>query len=183
MSAAWLTRLRRRLLRPLLFLLALNAAGLLAYTLPRALQERFLAQHAAALSGELGREQKNLQRLKERGEAIRQNARDLERFYREVLPDLGERTTVLQQLDKEAPSRGTRSYRPEPVKGAAVTRFVVTMPLSGSYAQLLSFLRQLERSPYFVTIDRLSLREREPAADLDVSLSVYFRGVAPEIKG
>lgn len=183
MNADWLQRARRRLLRPVLWLLGLNAALFVTYTLPRTLQELSLAEQQATLKGDIERERRNLARQRERAEAVRQNARDLEAFYRDVLLDVSERTGVLQQLDREAPSTGARSFRPEEVKGAPVTRFVVTMPLSGAYAQLLEYLRKLEASPYFVTIDRLSLREREPAAELDVSLSVYFRGAPPPVKG
>lgn len=179
MTSAWLTRLRERLLRPVLGLLAANAALLLVYTLPRTLQERSLAEHAAALKNDVERERRNLQRLRERADTIQANARDLDAFYREVLKEPAQLFAVLSELDKQAPSAGGRSMRPLEVKGAPVSRFVVNMPLSGSYERLVGFLRTLERSPHFVTVDRVALREREPAAELDVELSVYFRA-APE---
>jgi Tfp pilus assembly protein PilO len=163
--------------------LAANAVAFAVYTFPRTLQQRSLAEHASALEKDVERERRNALAMRERADAIRANARDLEAFYREVLKDPEGLFSVLKELDKQAPSVGTRSYRPYDVKGAAVARFVVTMPLSGSYEQLVAFLRRLERSPHFLTVDRVSLREREPSAELDVELSVYFRGAAPARKG
>jgi Tfp pilus assembly protein PilO len=182
-TADWLTRWRERLLRPVLLLLAANALVFACYSLPRELQERSLAEHAAALRQEVERERRNLQRLRERADAIRANATDLERFYREVLKDQEQLLPVLKDLDKQAPSVGSRSYRQAEVKGAAVARYVVTMPLSGSYEQLMAFLQQLERSSHFLTIDRLGLRERDQGAQLDVEVSLYFRGAPVERKG
>jgi Tfp pilus assembly protein PilO len=174
-SGAWLARWRARLLRPLLLLLAANALAVLVYTLPRTLQERSVSEQAAALKGDVERERRNLQRLKTRAQALESNARDLQAFYNEVLKERGQLVAVLRAIDSLAPARGTRSFRPQEVKGAAVSRFVGTMPLSGSYEQLVAFLRSLERSPDFVTVDRITLREREGAAQLDVELSVYLR--------
>lgn len=178
MTGPWLTRWRERLSRPLLLLLAANVLLALVYTLPRTLQEKSLSQYAAALRSDVEREKRVLQRLRERASTIDANARDLNAFYREVLKDRGQLVAVLKEIDKQAPSAGGRTFRPVDVKGAPVSRFVVTMPLSGSYEQLVAFLKKLERAPYFVTVDRVGLREKETGAQLDVELSVYFRGGA-----
>lgn len=175
MTGAWLTRWRERLLVPLLGLLAANAVVALVYTLPRTLQERSLAEHAAALKSDFERESRNLQRLRERAQTIEANTRDLEAFYLEVLKERSQLVSVLKELDRQAPSAGGRIVRPVDVKGAAVSRFVVTMPLTGSYEQLVAFLMKLERSPHFVTVDRLALREKDSAAELDIELSLYLR--------
>jgi len=42
----------------------------------------------------------------------------------------------------------------------------------------VAFLRKMERSPHFVTVDRISLREKEQAGQLDVDLSIYLRAAA-----
>jgi len=175
-----LTRWRLGLLRPLLGLLLANAVVFVVYTLPRTFQERSLAAHAAALRNDVEREKHNLERLRERAATIRANTQDLDAFYREALQAAGQLVAVLKEIDKQAPSSGGRTFRAVDVNGAAVSRFVVTMPLSGSYAQLVTFLRTLERSPHFVTVDRVALREKEPAAQLDVELSVYFRAATEE---
>jgi hypothetical protein len=53
----------------------------------------------------------------------------------------------------------------------------MTIPVAGSYEQLVSFIERLEGSPHFVVVDRLQLREgREGRPDeLDVGLTAYFR--------
>jgi Tfp pilus assembly protein PilO len=177
-SGAWLTRWRSRLSRPLFWLLAANLVAALVYTLPRTLQQRSLAEQGAALRADVERERRLLQRLTERVEASEANARDLAAFYKDVLKERGQLVSVLKDLDEQAPSRGSRTTRPVEVKGAAVSRFVVTMPLSGSYEQLVAFLRMMERSSHFVTVDRISLREKEQAGQLDVDLSIYLRAAA-----
>ena len=183
MKSVSLSRGRERLLRPLLWLLAANVVVLVVYTLPRTLQERSLSQQAAALKNDVEREKRNLERLRERADTISANARDLDAFYRDVLKEPGQLVAVLKEIDKQAPSAGARSFRPMEVKAAAVSRFVVSMPLSGSYEQLVAFLRKLERLPHFVTVDRVALREKESAAQLDVELSVYFRAAPTGGKG
>jgi Tfp pilus assembly protein PilO len=52
----------------------------------------------------------------------------------------------------------------------------VALPLEGSYGQLVGFLREVERSPRFLTVDRVSMRaEQAGAAALQVELSTYLR--------
>jgi len=62
------------------------------------------------------------------------------------------------------------------VTDARVERVVVTLPLEGSYAQLVGFLRQVETSPRFLTVDGVSMRaDAETGAALQVELSAYLR--------
>ena len=37
----------------------------------------------------------------------------------------------------------------------------MTLPLEGSYGQLVGFLREVERSPRFLTVDRVAMRADE----------------------
>jgi hypothetical protein len=175
-TGAWLSRWRARLLRPLLGLLLANAVLALVYTLPRTLQERSLSEHAASLANDVERERRQLARKKERAETLAANARDLEAFYGQVLEERGQLVSVLKELDRLAPSAGSRTFHPSDVKGSPVSRFAVSMPLSGSYEQLVGFLRKLEHSRHFVIVERIRLREGQSTAHLDVELSVYFRG-------
>ena len=55
-------------------------------------------------------------------------------------------------------------------------RIKVTLPLEGSYAQLVAFLERVERSKHFLTVDRIALTgDTDGAANLQVELSAYFR--------
>ena len=52
----------------------------------------------------------------------------------------------------------------------------MTLPLEGSYGELVGFLRGVERSTRFLTIDRVSLRaDAESGGSLQVELSTYLR--------
>jgi Tfp pilus assembly protein PilO len=74
---------------------------------------------------------------------------------------------------------GARSFKREEVADARVERVVVTLPLEGSYAQLVGFLREVERSPRFLTVDRVAMRaDPDGSAALQVELSAYLRPAA-----
>jgi Tfp pilus assembly protein PilO len=175
LGSAAMTRWRGRLRRSVIGLYVLNAAVFGAFTLPRVLQEQSLAQRRATLLLERERERRVVVRLRERAEVIRSNARDAERLYRELVVPERDLVSVLRELDHAAPTPGNRSFHSEEVKGAHVQRFAVTMPLSGSYEQLVAFVRRLESFPRFVTVDRVVLRESGGAAGLDVVVSAYYR--------
>ena len=74
---------------------------------------------------------------------------------------------------------GNRTYDDEGVKGSdSLARFRITMPISGSYRQVASFLQRIEALPHFVTVDSIAIREDTAApsrsTNLNVALSVYF---------
>jgi len=174
---------RRRLLVPFLVLAGLNLAVLLVYTLPRRMQEKNIASRVVVLREDVDRERRATADLRRRAETLESNNRDLARFYREVVG--GRRVgllPILEELEGTARSLGLdsprRSYAPREVKGVAgLSRFEITMPVAGNYRQLGSFLGALERSPHFLTVDKVSLRQKEGSvADLSIVLSAYFRG-------
>jgi Tfp pilus assembly protein PilO len=174
---------RRRLLVPVLALLGLNVVVFLAYTLPRRMQEKNIAQRVVVLREEVERERRAMADLRRRAETLESNHRDVTRFYREVvggrriglLPVLQELEGMAEKLGLQSPRR---NYAPKEVKGVAgLSRFTVTMPVTGNYRQLGSFLGALERSPHFLTVDKVSLRQKEGSvADLAIVVSAYFRG-------
>lgn len=173
---------RRWLLIPSLALMGLNLVLLLAYTLPRTLQERSIESRREALRAELERERRLAADAERRAETLRSNARDADRFLREVVGTRGARLVpAVQEIEAAANELGLRTrqwtYQPQEVKEAGLIRFGVTMPLAGSYQQLVSFLDRLERSPQFLTVDQVQLTERrgEGGASLSLVFSAYFR--------
>jgi Tfp pilus assembly protein PilO len=77
---------------------------------------------------------------------------------------------------------GGRSFAREAIEGTPVERVSVTLPLEGSYPQLVGFLREVERSPRFLTVDSVSMRGTpEGETALQVVLSAYLR--RPEAGG
>ena len=175
---------QRRLLVPALVVLALNVAAYFGYTLPRAAEERTMAARAVVLREQVAQERARVEGLRLRARTIDANAVDVGRFYEA----LGRKESLLKiQEDIVGIARqlgltlGSRSYANAAVKGSdSLARFRITMPISGSYRQVASFLQRIESLRHFVTVDSISIREDSDAGrsnrttSLNVALSVYF---------
>ena len=172
---------RAKLLPAFLGLLALNALAFVAWTLPRSLRQRNAQARAASARAELQLAQQRAQALVDRAEAIRANGADLERFYATLAGDekqnLFQSLEAVEELAREPGLQlATRSVRREDVDGAPLERVVMTLPLEGSYPQLVGFLRGVERSKRFLTVDGVALRaDAESGGSLQVDLSTYLR--------
>jgi Tfp pilus assembly protein PilO len=172
---------RAKLLPLFLGLLALNALAFAAWTLPRSLRQRSARARAEDARAELALEKQRAQALVERAQAIRANGADLERFYATLAgdekQDLFDSLEAVEQLAREPGLQlATRSVRREAVDGAPLERVVMTLPLEGSYPQLVGFLRGVERSKRFLTVDGVQLRaDAESGGSLQVDLSTYLR--------
>ena len=173
---------RRRLLVPALVLLALDVGAYVAYTRPRAEFERSIAAQVVMLRQEVAGERARVEGMRRRAKDIQDNSADVARFYQA----LGRKDSVLKvQEDLVGLGRqlglqiGSRSYGNDVVKGSnGLARFRITMPITGSYRQIVLFLQRVEAMPHFVTVDSITLREDTGAAgrgtNLNVILSVYF---------
>jgi Tfp pilus assembly protein PilO len=174
---------RSRLLPVFVGLLALNLLVLLAWTLPRGYRLQNATARAGAARIELARLRASVQGLRDRAAAIRANREDLARFYeRLVRPERAELLPTLQEVERMARlpglHPGSRTFSREPIAGTRVERISVTLPVEGSYPQLVGFLREVERSPRFLTVDRVSMRSEDAGAALQVVLSMYVRATA-----
>jgi Tfp pilus assembly protein PilO len=155
------------------------------WTVPRTLRLRSATARVATAREMVEEERRAVARQRERGDAIEGNSRDLARFYDTVVGP--ERVELLPTLeDIEAMARapgltpGRRSFRREEVEGTGVERVAVTLPLEGSYRQLVGFLREVERSDRFLTVDGVALRgELGGEANLQVEMSAFMRRAPP----
>ena len=172
---------RTTLLPAFLVLLALNLGVLVAWTLPRLLRQKNAVERAVAGRGELTRERERAFALRERAAAIRANRADLERFYSKLAgSEAKDLLPTLEAIEEMAGAAGlhpaSRALRRESVEKAPLERVAVTLPLEGSYAELVGFLRGVERQPRFLTVDRVALRaDAESGGALQVELSTYLR--------
>lgn len=179
---------RRRLLVPALVLLGLNVAAYLAYTRPRSRAERTIAERSVVLREEVAQERARVEEIRERARTIQANAADVTRFYE----SLGRKESLLTIQEAIAGlarqlglTVGNRGYANDTVTGSdSLARFRITMPISGSYPQIASFLQRLEALPHFVTVDSIALREEGGGAaahstNLSVVLSIYFVDTEP----
>jgi len=170
---------RRYLGIVLVGLVGLNVVTYLSYTMRRVLEEQTLAARVSSLESDVQREGKLAADLRRRMETMEQNRLDLARFYSEIVGQrkTGQRRTHLE-LEEIAAQLGLRpersTYTEEELKGAPLMRFKITMPLTGSYKQLISFVDRLEHAPRFLTVDQVHISARGEAS-LDVLISAYFR--------
>lgn len=113
---------------------------------------------------------------------------ELATFYNDVLPrDLAgaRRLTYLRlaQLARESDLEYRRAtYAPVVESGSTLTRLQIQIVLEGTYADMRTFIYQLETSREFVVIDNVHLAEgAEGSGSLVVTLdlSTYYRDVAP----
>jgi Tfp pilus assembly protein PilO len=166
-------------------LLALNAVAFLAFTLPRLDRSHRAETHSQELAQVLARQQAEFERLHHRAEAIEANVRDARRFFSEIvrpLPealasDLDAVETAVRESRLRAERRG---YDTRPLRGVPLTRYSIRLPLAGPSTQIGTLLRQLERSPRFIVIERIAMRDDNQAGQstFDVELSTYYRSEA-----
>jgi Tfp pilus assembly protein PilO len=183
---------RRRLLVPFLIVIALNAVAFGLYTLPRTWQERNREARVVTLRAEVERERRVLDGLKHQANVVHRNTEDVKRFYDETLGTrskayLGTLEDILKMARQPGLQAGSRSFHPEEVKGLPLIQVSLTLPIEGSYKQLVGFLSSVEKSPRFLTVDKVALRENRGRQEgtkgaLNVALSAYFR-TEPEAAG
>ena len=173
--------LRERLRRPAFVLLALNVVAFLAFTLPRALQVQNLNRRVASLRAEADRERAQVEALKQRTDTIARNGRDAERLYRELLePRQNALLPALEEIhaaaEEEGIELGSETFAPSSAQGGRPASVQVSLPVKGSYRQIVGFLSRLERSKHFLVVESLILGAAQPGeASLGVTVSAYFR--------
>ena len=110
-----------------------------------------------------------------------QAARELDKFYLEVLPTDFNAARQLAYLRLDELSRQTnlrserRMYAPVEKQGSVLTGLSSEVLLRGSYQSIRNFLYELEVAQEFILIDDLSLNvEEESALAVRLQLSTFF---------
>jgi Tfp pilus assembly protein PilO len=172
---------RRVVVGALLVVALLNLAVYAVYSLPRSMEERAIATRTAVLKQELVREQQVVAELRERAEAIQANREDTRRFYRDRVEERkASLVPILRHIETLATEQGLRvgdqRYARKDVKSTRLERFEITMPVTGTYRQLVELMGRLEASSYFLTLDEVKVRggAESGKAQLDLVLSCYF---------
>jgi len=173
---------RRRVVVVALLVVALLNLGVYGvYSLPRSMEERAIATRRAVLKQELVREQQVVAELRERDQAIQANKEDVRRFYRDRVEERRvSLVPILRHIEALATEQGLRvgdqKYIRKEVKSTHLERFEITMPVAGTYRQLVQLMGQLEASSYFLTLDEVKVRggAEKGMAQLDLVLSCYF---------
>ena len=170
---------RRVLLWPAVGLLVLNVGVLLAYTLPRRLQERTLSAQLLTLREDVARERKVNEGLRRQSQVVGANTQDLHRFLKQVVAQRDSLSTILEELERMAREAGLqterRSYSRTELDKLPLVQFEVSLPVAGTFTQLLGFLDAVERSGRFLTVDKVRYQDREgDSPGSQIIVSAYF---------
>ena len=168
----------RRVLVPLGALLAINLAVLVLLVLPLRASVASGGTRAQASSLALADARAELAAAEAARDGQAQATRDLERFYREVLPaDL----SAAQRLTHSKLSLLARSQdvvfmqsstSPESLRESSLDSLVVSYRLTGEWEDVQRFIHAVETLPDFVVINNLSLAQGGDGATLALSLAV-----------
>jgi len=174
----------RRLLVALGVLLAINIGVLALVVLPLRASVQSGGTRAQESSRALAEARAELATAEATRDGQAQATRDLDRFYREVLPA---DVSAAQRLTHSKLSLLARAHdveflqsstSPETVRDSSLERLMVTYSLSGDWDDVQRFIHTIETLPDFVVIDDLALSEsgegNAPLA-LTLSVSTYYR--------
>lgn len=174
----------RRLLVPLGALLAINIGVLVLVVLPLRGSVQSGGTRAQESIRALAEARAELATAEATRDGQAQATRDLDRFYREVLPA---DVSAAQRLTHSKLSLLARSHdvvflqsstSPETLRASSLERLMVNYSLSGDWEDVQRFIHSIETLPDFVVIDDLALSEsgegNAPLA-LTLSVSTYYR--------
>lgn len=173
----------RRMLVPLGALLAINIAVLVLLVLPLRSSVQSGGTRAQDSTRALAEARAELKAAEATRDGQAQATRDLDRFYREVLPA---DVSTAQRLTQSKLSLLARSHdvvflqsstTPETLRESSLERLVVNFSLSGDWDDVQRFIHTVETLPEFVVIDQLALSEGadDGALSLSLSVSTYYR--------
>jgi Tfp pilus assembly protein PilO len=178
----------RRLVYPLLIALGINVVAYAAIVYPLGQRVANVTQRERAADRELTAARAEYARANGTLTGKDRAAKELATFYSSVLPqDLTSARKLtnprLPQLAREANLRYERaSYEPIVQRDSTLKSLKIGMELAGRYADMRTFIYQLETAPEFVVIDHVELAEGGDEGDdlrVTLQLSTFYRDVAP----
>ncbi|HEY8536186.1 MAG TPA: type 4a pilus biogenesis protein PilO [Vicinamibacterales bacterium] len=177
----------RRVLVPLAVAAVVNAIVYGAIVYPLSTRAAGAEQRAAAARQRLEAAEREAQELRQTVERTEQADRDLERFYREVLPRdvAGARRLTYARLAELADDHGLiltrRRFDLDDRHKGRLQRMQIEMALEGEYRDIRAFVHALESAPEFIVIENVSLTGGQtPDAPLSLTLrlATYFTGAS-----
>lgn len=182
-------REHRALILPIAGLIALNVVVYLALVYPLSNRVASVTERTQAAELDLAQAKLEHQRAVNALGAKSSAARDLETFYRDVLPpdQSGARRLMFPTLVQYARQAGVtmRSEGTEltvPARDQVLNEWRVSMDLEGSYPGIRELLQQIERAPQFLVIDGISLSGGGDEADalaVQLQVATFFRSPQP----
>jgi Tfp pilus assembly protein PilO len=174
----------RRWILPVGLVLAINLAVLVMAVLPLRQSAASASTRAEASAQTLRLALQELKNAEATRDGQTQAAKDLERFYAEVLPsDL----TAARRITRVRFTEMARSHdvafesgvaSPETVRDSTLERLHVTYALSGNWDDIRQLIYEIETGPDFIVIDNVQLEEGRLAnaqLSLTLELSTYYK--------
>jgi Tfp pilus assembly protein PilO len=159
--------------------------------LPRGLAGRRLDERLARAQAQIEAHRLESERVKQRQQLLLDNARDAQRLLVRLV---GQRETtlvpVLAEIERHASelgvTTGARALTPSELKDTPLTQLEISVPFEGNYSRVVGFMRRLEHSKAFLTVDKLKLAQKDEGTTgrttLNITLSAYFSS-SPEEAG
>jgi Tfp pilus assembly protein PilO len=159
-------------------------AALIFVVLPLSVSADATSARAARAAETLAAARVDLQAAEQTRDGSAQAAKDLDRFYGEILPAdvaAARRLTHLK-LSQMARERNVTFQRsaasPEEVRDSSLERLRVSYALAGDYDDIRALIYDIETAPDFLVIENVYLSEGQDAQaplTLTLELSTYYR--------
>ena len=168
-----------------LLLVAVNIALFFFLVLPRKQNISRLQDEYSKQRFRIADQQKQMKIMNQRLGALQKAESDLKVLYDQVLiqKKIGV-TAIRQELQELAGSltveRAGVKYDYDPLPDYGLRHFTLSVPVEGAYRDIRRFINDIERSQYFLILDRVDLStERQAEAGenvlLNFQLSTYLR--------
>jgi type IV pilus assembly protein PilO len=176
---------RRSIIVPLALIALVNVGLYVLLVYPLTLKVRASERRVVAARAQVAGAEKDDRDVRSTLALTQQADRDLDRFYRDVLPaDLtAARHQTYEHLAALAHEHNLimerRSYDVDSNYKGRLERLDIGMVLTGDYGDVRDFIYALESSPEFVTIEDIALAsgaQQDTGLTLNIRLSTYYRG-------
>jgi len=137
-----------------------------------------IQRQLAALRREVRQREEAVERLRALAGAVEKTRGETDRFLADYfLPAHSAYSTVLDELRAMAEKSGLRprdhSFELQPIEGSDTLELMnVTGNYEGSFANLVEFVNAVDRSPRFLTIERLQASPLQAQGSLTVNLRI-----------
>jgi len=167
-------------------LLAANLVAAAALFRPWGGSPEELQRQLAQLRSEARQREEAVGRMRQLVETVEKSRAESDQFLEKYFLDSQiAYSAVIEELralaEKSGIKAGNHSFSAEPVEGSDTLGMVtITGDYQGTYADVIEFMNAVDRSPRFLTIDRLQATPQQAQGALNVSLriNVFVRGEA-----
>ena len=155
---------------------------------PWAASPQDLQRQLAQLRSDAQQRQANVERLRTLVQTVEKTHAEADQFLDKYFQDRRTASsTIVSELDKLAQEAGIKpeehTVSSEPIEGSDTLEMMsIEGHYEGTYADLIQFVNLLDRSPRFLTIERLQARPQQSQGILNVSLklNVFVREAGQE---